>query len=203
MCRRSQPIELWSTSPTDSGAGPQYNHLHRDLKMATLQTSLADYLRNSYRPDCDYVDGEVQERNLGEFDHAAIQGLLVVWFGQHRQEWGLRVLPEMRIRVSETRVRIADVCLMGDTQPIEQVATRPPLAVIEILSPEDRISRYNERLSDYRQMGIQNVWVIDPSTRVGYDCSTAAWLPVEEFRVAGTPIFLRLADLWTELAANR
>ena len=171
--------------------------------MATLQTSLADYLRNSYRPDCDYVDGEVQERNLGEFDHAAIQGLLVVWFGQHRQEWGLRVLPEMRIRVSETRVRIADVCLMGDTQPIEQVPTRPPLAVIEILSPEDRISRYNERLSDYRQMGIQNVWVIDPSTRVGYDCSTAAWLPVEEFRVAGTPIFLRLADLWTELAANR
>jgi len=52
-------------------------------------------------------------------------------------------------------------------------------------------------------MGIQNVWVIDPSTRVGYDCSTAAWLPAEEFRVAGTPILLRLADLWTELDVNR
>jgi len=171
--------------------------------MATLQTSLADYLRNSYRPDCDYVDGEVQERNLGEFDHAAVQAFLTSWFFQHRHEWALQVLPEIRIRVAERRVRIADVCLVSRSQPVEQVLTRPPLAVIEILSPEDRISRYNERLGDYRQMGIQNVWVIDPSTRVGYDCSTAAWLPAEEFRVAGTPILLRLADLWTELDVNR
>ena len=171
--------------------------------MATLQTSLAEYLHTSYHPDCDFVDGEVQERNLGEFDHAAIQGLLASWFGQHRQEWGLHVLPEMRIRVSATRVRIADVCLMARSQQIERVLTHPPLAVIEILSPEDRIARYNERLSDYRNMGIQNVWVIDPINAVGYDCSTTAWLPVEEFRVAGSPIFLRLSDLWSELEATR
>jgi Uma2 family endonuclease len=75
--------------------------------------------------------------------------------------------------------------------------------VIEILSPEDRISRYNDRLTDYRKMGIRNVWVIDPATRVGYDCSTTAWLPVEEFRVEGTSIFLRLNDLWSELGANQ
>ena len=69
--------------------------------------------------------------------------------------------------------------------------------------PEDRISRYNGRLADYRRMGIANVWVIDPANQVGYDCSTAAWLPVEEFRIAGSPIFLRLNDLWSELQANR
>jgi Uma2 family endonuclease len=171
--------------------------------MATLQTSLTDYLRTGYRPDCDYVDGEVQERNLGEFDHAAVQAFLTSWFFQHRHEWTLQVLPEIRIRVAEGRVRIADVCLISRSQPVEQVLTRPPLAVIEILSPEDRISRYTERLTDYRQMGIQNVWVIDPSTRVSYDCSTTAWLPVEEFRVAGTPVSLRLADLWSELDANK
>src|SRR5271165_4728773 len=76
----------------------EYNRPSWELSMATLQTSLADYLRTSYRPDCDYVDGEVQERNFGEFDHAATQGFLILWFGQHRQEWGLRVLPEIRIR---------------------------------------------------------------------------------------------------------
>lgn len=124
------------------------------------------------------------------------------WFYQHRHEWQLHVVPELRIRVSATRVRIADVCLIVRTQPIEQVPTKPPLAVIEILSPEDRIACYNERLADYRQMGIQNVWVIDPGNRVGYDCSTAAWLPMEEFRAAYSPIFLRLADLWSELESN-
>jgi len=41
--------------------------------MATPQISLADYLRTRYHPDCDYVDGEVQERNVGEFDQAAVQ----------------------------------------------------------------------------------------------------------------------------------
>ena len=85
--------------------------------------------------------------------HAAVQGLLTTWFGQHRQEWELHVLPEIRIRVSANRVRIADVCLVLRGQPIEQVLTNPPLAVIEILSPEDRISRYNECLTDYRQDG--------------------------------------------------
>jgi Uma2 family endonuclease len=170
--------------------------------MATVQISLEEYLRTSYHPDCDYVDGEVQERNLGEFDHAAVQMFLGNWFFQHRQEWQLHVLPEMRIRVSPTRVRIADLCLMSRTQEVERVLTKPPLAVIEILSPEDRISRYNDRLGDYRRMGVPNVWIIDPGNRVGYDCSTPAWLPVEQFRITDTPIFFQLKDLWNELQAN-
>jgi Uma2 family endonuclease len=171
--------------------------------MATLQISLQEYLRTSYHPDCDYVDGEVQERNLGEFDHAAVQMFLGNWFFQHRQEWNLHVLSEMRIRVSPTRVRIADLCLMSRMQEVEQVLTKPPLAVIEILSPEDRIARYYDRLADYRQMGIPNVWVIDPANQVGYDCSTVAWLPVEKLRAVDTPIFFELKDLWNELQVNR
>jgi Uma2 family endonuclease len=170
--------------------------------MATVQISLEEYLRTSYHPDCDYVDGEVQGRNWGEFDHAAVQAFLTAWFYEHRQEWHLHVLVEMRVRVSPERVRIPDVCLVARGGEIEQVLTKPPQAVIEILSPEDRISRYNERLADYRRMGIPNVCVIDPANRVGYDCSTAAWLPVEEFRVAGSSIFLQLNDLWSELQAN-
>jgi Uma2 family endonuclease len=105
----------------------------------------------------------------------------------------------MRIRVSTELLRIPDICLVAPSQPSEQVVTTPPLVVIEILSPEDRIVHYNERHADYRQMGIKNAWVIDPANRVGYDCSTIAWLPVEEFRVAGGPIGLRLADVWSEL----
>jgi len=35
-----------------------------------------------------------------------------------------------------------------------------------------------------------SIWVIDPSTRAGYDGSTPAWIPVEDFRIAGTSIIL-------------
>jgi Uma2 family endonuclease len=86
---------------------------------------------------------------------------------------------------------------------MERVLSRAPLAVIEILSPEDRVLRYNERLADYRLMGIRHIWVIDLANKMGYDCSTTAWLPVDEFRVRESPIFLRLADLWNELETSQ
>ena len=35
--------------------------------------SVEDYLNTTYRPDVDYVDGEIEERNLGEFDHGDLQ----------------------------------------------------------------------------------------------------------------------------------
>ena len=35
----------------------------------------------------------------------------------------------------------------------------------EILSPEDRISRMQERIDDYLAFGVSYVWVIDPKTR--------------------------------------
>jgi Uma2 family endonuclease len=175
----------------------------RGTEMPTVSTSIAEYLGTTYHPDRDYVDGEVQERNLGEFEHAAIQAFLTSWFFQHRHEWQLHVLPEIRVKVGPERFRIPDVCLVRRGQPVEQVLTRPPLAVLEILSPEDRVQRYNERLADYRQMGVRHVWVIDPANKIGYDCGTTAWLPVEEFHIPENPIFLRLIDVWDELESNR
>jgi hypothetical protein len=44
------------------------------------QISVQEYLKTVYRPDCDYVDGVVEERNLGERDHSWIQGRLVTFF---------------------------------------------------------------------------------------------------------------------------
>jgi hypothetical protein len=40
-----------------------------------------EYLSTAYRPDCDYIDGEVRERNLGEYPHSNLQGRLVIWLG--------------------------------------------------------------------------------------------------------------------------
>jgi hypothetical protein len=32
--------------------------------------SIEQYLNTDYRPDVDYVDGYIEERNVGETDHA-------------------------------------------------------------------------------------------------------------------------------------
>ena len=46
------------------------------------QISVEEYLKTSYRPDCDYVDGEVRERNFGEYDHSRPQMRLIMFLGR-------------------------------------------------------------------------------------------------------------------------
>jgi hypothetical protein len=39
-----------------------------------VRIAVEEYLATSYRPDCDYVDGAIEERNVGEFDHSFLRG---------------------------------------------------------------------------------------------------------------------------------
>jgi Uma2 family endonuclease len=75
------------------------------------------------------------------------------------------VLTEQRVRVCPTRFRVPDVCLLLASDPWDPIVRQPPFLCVEILSPEDRVSRLNERLADYFQMGVRYVWVVDPLTR--------------------------------------
>ena len=165
-----------------------------------LSVPVSEYLHSSYSPDCDYIDGELQERNVGELDHAEVQGALVQWFRNHGKEWNIRTIPEIRIQTGPTRFRIADVCLISRNEPTDQVLQRPPIAVIEVLSPEDRVSRYQERFQDYRQMGIPHIWVVDPQTRRGYDCSTGSWIETTSLTVENSSIAVNLSVIFAELA---
>lgn len=47
------------------------------------------YLRTPYRPDVDYVDGVIEERNLGQNDHSAWQKALISWFQLNAQSGGI------------------------------------------------------------------------------------------------------------------
>jgi Uma2 family endonuclease len=166
---------------------------------STTLISATEYLKSTYRPDCDYVDGRVEERNVGEHDHAALQAALILWFGQHQQEWNIEVLPEQRIQVSPTRFRVPDVCLLSLDQLVEQVLSRPPLACIDILSPEDTMRRMQERIDDYRQFGVANIWILDQGTRRAYDCCPSGWLEAAEFEIPNTPIRLVLSDIFARM----
>jgi Uma2 family endonuclease len=85
-------------------------------------------------------------------------------------------------------------------QPEEQILRTPPLLVIEIISSEDLLCRYLEKLSDYRKMGVTSIWVIDPGdgdavAPIAWDCSTASWLQATRLEVPGTAICLDVDEL--------
>ena len=71
--------------------------------------TVKEYLASSFEVDCDYVDGRLEERNLGEFDHARLQSLFDRWFGSHEADWEIVVVVEQRVQVSLTRFRVPDV----------------------------------------------------------------------------------------------
>ena len=169
--------------------------------MATiLHIPLHEYLGISYRPDREYVDGEIRERNVGKYEHARVQAFLARWFGNHEQEWGVQVVTEQRVQVSPTRVRIPDVTLLTlGAQP--DVISDPPLLVIEILSPDDSYSDTQERAQDYREMGVETVWIIDPKTRTGRMCSAAEWVESSRLEVKGTPLYVNLLDIFSQLTS--
>ena len=105
---------------------------------------------------------------MGEFDHASWQQALQLWFFHNQKLWNIRVLPELRVQVSPTRYRVPDVVVFDRDQPIEQILTHPPIAVFEVLSPEDTMTRILVKLNDYADMGVQNIFVINPKTEIFY-----------------------------------
>ena len=46
---------------------------------ATMSQDL--YLRTIFHPDCDFVDGRIEERNVGEYEHSMVQKMLMRLFG--------------------------------------------------------------------------------------------------------------------------
>jgi Uma2 family endonuclease len=173
-----------------------------DISASTAaQLSLEEYLHTSYRPDCDFVDGQIEERNVGEREHSILQIALGAWFFNRRSEWRIVVMSEQRTRVSENRVRLPDVCIVSSDAPFERVTLTPPIIAIEILSAEDRMHRGIQRLDDFLQMGVPNLWLLDPVDRIAYTYTVSGLKLTEGPRltVAGSPIYLDLPEIFAAL----
>jgi len=170
------------------------------MATATL-LSVEEYLATSYRPDAELIDGQLVERNLGEYDHANLQSALVTLLRSRAREWKIRALVEQRIRVSAKRYRIPDVCIISRDQPIEPVFTRPPVACIEVLSKDDTLRSLEDKVDDYIELGVGNIWILDPVKRRAYVCTKGSFKEPEEGILAapGSPIQISLKDLFADL----
>jgi len=168
------------------------------MATATL-VPLSEYLQTAYRPDCDWIDGEVRERNMGEGPHSVVQGFFTIFFGVRTKEWNIRVLPEQRVQTSANHYRIPDVCLVRKTDPFEPIVQTVPLLCIEILSRDDRMSEMQERVDDYLGMGVQTVWLVDPRRRKAFVADNQGLHQVEELTVPGTAIQVATTEVFAEL----
>src|SRR5579871_1403442 len=112
------------------------------------QMTVEEYLRTSFRPDCEYVDGEVLERNVGEQGHSEVQWRLIEFFIKNRGKWDVYPLQEWRFKLTDRHYRVPDFTIVAGRKPKEPVLVTRPLVCVEILSPEDRMSRMQKKIAD-------------------------------------------------------
>ena len=169
------------------------------MRTATL-VSESEYLATTYRPDCDYIEGLLEERNLGQKDHSKLQGEVYAWFRNQRHQLKVAAFPEQRIRIAARRFRIPDVCVVQLPEPDEQIFTLPPYICIEILSPDDSFPKLQERFDDYLKMGVPNIWVLDPSSRRAWRVTHEGHLEALDgiLKTQDHRIQLPIADLFSQ-----
>jgi Uma2 family endonuclease len=163
--------------------------------------SIEEYLSTVYEHDCEYVDGVIEERDLGEFEHAYVQGILISLFNNHRADWGVYALPELRVQTQKAHFRVPDVTVLREGSKREGIITYPPLLVIEVQSPDIPLRKTELKAMEYRQFGIEHVWVIDPYARVAYLGMEKGLDLVRsgELTIPGSPIRVVPAEVFAEL----
>lgn len=171
--------------------------------MPNLERSwtVEEYLRTSWSPDRELVDGRIEERNFGEREHSIIQRYLTSLFDRMRDEWGTEVYPELRTQTRDRNFRVPDVLVVREGDDFERYVTQPPLIAIEILSPEDTLAAMQRKSTEYREFGIENIWFIDPDARIAYVLGSNFLEHVTsgELAVPGTPIRVPLSQMFAEL----
>ncbi len=167
---------------------------------ATQIVSVEEYLNTRYRPDCELIDGRLEEKPMPTRLHSYVQSLLGQWFLNHKRAWGTLAMSEARTRVREERFRLPDVsvALVG-LKMIDAPMEEPPLIAIEIMSREDTFASLRDRASDLSRMGAEYIWLLDPIARKAYSFDGEDWRTTTTLQVAESPIHLDLEWLWAEV----
>jgi len=155
-----------------------------------------EYLTTSYLDRTpEYVDGEIVERNMGELLHSRVQKRLIEIFYEFGKRHRLFAMPELRHKVKSSVYRILDVTVFADAEPNESVPSSPPLAAIEIISPDDRINDVLKKLDEYRQWGVQHCWVVDPYLPKLFVYNDAGLIQVQAFELGSYGVHIPASDI--------
>jgi Uma2 family endonuclease len=166
--------------------------------MATqIVVPVEEYLAGDYadRPAPEYRDGEVIERGMTTWEHSEAQGAFIAIFRTRFKGRNVFVLPELHVKLARAHYRVSDVAIYVGTK----LAGRPdvpPLIDIEILSPDDKLTRILDKFEDLRAFGVKHLWLVDPIKRTfsvfdrhGLNVTDELTVPELDLRLSPADVF--------------
>ena len=146
--------------------------------------SVEEYLNTSYDPDVEYVDGVLVERNAGEWLHSLVQSNIMYHFT--RKYPNIYALPALTSRTGSTRYRLPDISVLL-TFPQTEYLLEAAFLAVEILSENDSMTSIIEKLHEYSQKGVANIWLIDPRLEKMFTFRSPNLREVEEIIATDDP----------------
>jgi len=135
----------------------------------TSKLTLDEFLSidDDTKPALEYACGEAVQKPMPNRLHSAIQGYLIAVLFPFLERTGLgQVLPEFRCIFGppgHVRVFVPDLVYIARERLTADLYHRaaPDLAV-EVLSPDQDMARFVDKIQFYLLHGVRLVWVIDP-----------------------------------------
>jgi len=167
------------------------------MATATL-LSVEEYLATHFEREPEYVRGELVEKAMPNWDHGSAQAEIIIQV--RRQASHLHAIPELRLHVEPDVFRLPDIAIYTERPP-GRIPTDPPLAAIEILSPDDKFFELMEKFAEYERWGVRYIWLVDPQSRSFSIYRAGSLLAVDKFEVLEHNLTLATTDLFPETQA--
>jgi Uma2 family endonuclease len=163
--------------------------------------SVDDYFTGGYETAWEYVDGVLVSRNSGSRDHARMVARLIELLVS--QNHRVTSYAGFVLSTSETKYRVPDVvCYQAGVVPSDDFDEQTaPAAIFEILSKTDPMAEMQQKCSEYRQIGTENIFIIDLINKAVLIPSGPGFKPLEqqlELEVNGQTIVIPFTDLFRD-----
>ena len=161
--------------------------------------SVEEYLRTSYDPPCEYVNGALVPKAMGTKKHGKIQRRLLRLIEDGFPNY--EPTPEQTVRISGKEYLVPDIAVEFCDESQDPYPVTPVHLCIEIVSPGDRVSEILKKCETYHAWGVPHTWVIDPQIRQAWQYDKGS-TPIEiapDAELTAGQIHLRLSDIFAVL----
>ncbi len=122
------------------------------------------YLATHFEREPELVHGELVERPLPNFPHGNLQLRLGSRLMALHPSYPVFTGVEVRLRMAADLYRIPDISMWEGAEP-EKLPSSPPLLVVEVVSPDDRVNDLLQKLEEYRVWGVRHIWLAEPELK--------------------------------------
>jgi Uma2 family endonuclease len=132
------------------------------LASATLVPE-EEYLRTTYKPACDYIDGVLRQKSMPTYKHGRTQGRIMTLVNASGA--GFEAVVELTCWVRKGKYLVPDVAVQHAEESQNPYPVRPVHLCVEVLSPEDRFSDAVSKCGECHAWGVPYCWIFDPDDR--------------------------------------